>query len=418
MKKKVFLTILFVLIAAVVWSQPSNSPFGPVPPDNTPYNAATWDGSWSPPTQNAVRDQIETMLGGGIDHGTLGGLGDDDHTQYFLADGSRDISGSITPDAGNSYDLGSALDPFRNGHFSGTVNSPIFTGGIAATQSGSSTLHHAGIMTWWDSGNNTSVVLGPVNDDTTTLPITGSLDISGSVNASGFIPDANYGVDFSNNVDGGYVTALTITNGGTGYSDGTLSATGGGGSGFAGTYTVTAGVITDVTITDYGLAYTSAPTIVISDAGNGDAVITPHMVLVTSSTLIKYQAGTWQPRLYFLNEDGAECTYHINDGVWSRIGDTVTVLCTIELTSKGTSTGQANVSGLPFPCYNNSMARAPVTLYIKNITFADLPIGFVPEGSRRIRLYETTNAGAVSSITDADFANDSLIRLSVTYQTE
>lgn len=31
-----------------------------------------------------------------IDHGSIGGLGDDDHTQYVLADGSRDITGGIT----------------------------------------------------------------------------------------------------------------------------------------------------------------------------------------------------------------------------------------------------------------------------------------------------------------------------------
>jgi hypothetical protein len=43
----------------------SNSPLGSVPPDNTPYDATTWNGSLLAPTQNAVRDQIETMGGGG-----------------------------------------------------------------------------------------------------------------------------------------------------------------------------------------------------------------------------------------------------------------------------------------------------------------------------------------------------------------
>lgn len=49
--------------------------------DNT-YDATGWNGSFKVPTENSVRDKIEAMLAGGIDHGSLGGLSDDDHTQY------------------------------------------------------------------------------------------------------------------------------------------------------------------------------------------------------------------------------------------------------------------------------------------------------------------------------------------------
>jgi hypothetical protein len=67
------------------------------------------------------------------------------------------------------------------------------------------------------------------------------------------------------------VDDVRIKTGGTGYSAGTLSATGGGGSSFAGTYTVSGGVINAVVITNTGSGYTSVPTIVTSHAGNGDA---------------------------------------------------------------------------------------------------------------------------------------------------
>lgn len=71
------------------------------------------------------------------------------------------------------------------------------------------------------------------------------------------------------------VVSLSIDSAGTGYSAGTLGATGGGGSGFAATYTVDGtGAIDSITITNQGSGYTSDPTIVISDPGNGDAVIT------------------------------------------------------------------------------------------------------------------------------------------------
>lgn len=59
-----------------------------------------WDDSetackWLSPdgTTVAITDTTLSIVAGGVDHGSLGGLSDDDHTQYFLADGSRSISG-------------------------------------------------------------------------------------------------------------------------------------------------------------------------------------------------------------------------------------------------------------------------------------------------------------------------------------
>ena len=79
----------------------------------------------------------------------------------------------------------------------------------------------------------------------------------------------------------GAIESLTITTAGTGYSSGTLGFSGGGGASFAGTYTVStvdgvAGVITAVAITNTGSGYTSVPTITISGSTSGTtAVITP-----------------------------------------------------------------------------------------------------------------------------------------------
>ena len=78
------------------------------------------------------------------------------------------------------------------------------------------------------------------------------------------------------------VSALTIEASGNGYNAGTLTGTGGGHDGssaeFAGSYTVNSeGGITGVTISAGGTSYTSAPTIVISHVGGGDAVITAEI---------------------------------------------------------------------------------------------------------------------------------------------
>jgi len=48
------------------------------------------------------------------DHGGLAGLGDDDHTQYFLADCSRVFSGDPTPDGADTRTLGSATAEYAD----------------------------------------------------------------------------------------------------------------------------------------------------------------------------------------------------------------------------------------------------------------------------------------------------------------
>ncbi len=54
------------------------------------------------------------LLGTIIDHGNLEGLADDDHTQYFLADGTRSLSGNLLPNASGTIDIGSSALPFKD----------------------------------------------------------------------------------------------------------------------------------------------------------------------------------------------------------------------------------------------------------------------------------------------------------------
>ena len=82
----------------------------------------------------------------------------------------------------------------------------------------------------------------------------------------------------------GAITSLQIDNPGSGYVDGTISATGGGGSGFTGTFTVnSSGAIVSWSITSHG-DYSSNPTIVIDgpQPAGSNAVIS----VVTLSTVI------------------------------------------------------------------------------------------------------------------------------------
>ena len=76
----------------------------------------------------------------------------------------------------------------------------------------------------------------------------------------------------------GAVKEVTITTAGAGYTAGNLTVTGGGGTGFAGTFTVSgSGAVATLTITNYGSGYTTVPTIGLSTTnggGDADAVLT------------------------------------------------------------------------------------------------------------------------------------------------
>ena len=69
------------------------------------------------PTEKAVKLYVDTAtstLSGSMDHGGLLGLGDDDHTQYILVDGTRAFTGNVQANASGTLDIGSSGTPFAN----------------------------------------------------------------------------------------------------------------------------------------------------------------------------------------------------------------------------------------------------------------------------------------------------------------
>ena len=84
----------------------------------------------------------------------------------------------------------------------------------------------------------------------------------------------------------GTVTGVTITNGGTGYTNPTLVFTGGGGTGAAGTITVdTDGIVQPtVTMTNAGSGYTYTPTVTVKDGGSNGYNATATANIAASTT--------------------------------------------------------------------------------------------------------------------------------------
>jgi hypothetical protein len=136
---------------------------------------------------------------------------------------------------------------------------------------------------------------------------------------------------------------------------------------------------------------------------------------MTSEILNDYEEGTWTIGIAF---GGASVgvTYTINAGTYTKIGRQVTVSGYVILSNKGTSTGSATITGLPFAVLNLASAYPSASIGLfQNITFADFPQAYAVINSTNIALGETTNAGALTALTNADFANNSAIMFSMSY---
>jgi hypothetical protein len=133
-----------------------------------------------------------------------------------------------------------------------------------------------------------------------------------------------------------------------------------------------------------------------------------------ANALDDYEEGTWTMGITFGGAD-VGVTYGDNTGTYTKIGRQVTVNGLLVLTSKGSSVGAANIKGLPFTIANTSGNYSAVSLRLANITFANQFMGYGGVNSTIIDLNEITILGAVTGLTDADFANDSSIMVSLTY---
>jgi hypothetical protein len=95
--------------------------------------------------------------------------------------------------------------------------------------------------------------------------------------------------------------------------------------------------------------------LVIGTSGKGiDFSATPGTG--TSELLADYEEGNWTPTLRF-GGGSTDMTYTTQQGRYTKVGRTVTIRFEITLSNKGSSTGEADITGLPFAAANlNSMS--------------------------------------------------------------
>ncbi len=184
---------------------------------------------------------------------------------------------------GNQYFIITCNDKFGTGRkgywlFDGTL---IYTSGNVSpvaviTNVGSGYTSAPTVGTFGGTGSGAAFTATVTNRQITAITVTNSgsgylvsdpTPILLTFTGGGSTTTATVTVTVTNGVV--QVGGVTVVNGGTGYTSSALvSFIGGGGSGATATITLTAGVVTGLTVTAGGTGYTSAPLVQISDANN------------------------------------------------------------------------------------------------------------------------------------------------------
>jgi hypothetical protein len=133
-----------------------------------------------------------------------------------------------------------------------------------------------------------------------------------------------------------------------------------------------------------------------------------------ANALDDYEEGTWTMGIAF---GGASVgvTYATNTGTYTKIGRQVTVNGYIVLTSKGSSTGGAIITGLPFAVGGGNQFFNAISLRTVLILNTGTLQGYANQTLTSIELESVSVLGVTTTTTNADFANNSTIMVSATY---
>jgi hypothetical protein len=120
--------------------------------------------------------------------------------------------------------------------------------------------------------------------------------------------------------------------------------------------------------------------------------------------------GTFTPVLAF---GGASVgvTYSTQRGDYTRVGNTVTFEIQITLTSKGSSTGAATITGLPVNVRSSSLPVYYVVL--QGTTYTGVPVGY--QMSSVITLSSQATTGSLTGLTNTNFSGTDVIYITGTY---
>jgi len=134
-----------------------------------------------------------------------------------------------------------------------------------------------------------------------------------------------------------------------------------------------------------------------------------------ANTLDDYEEGTWTPVLNF-GGGTTGITYSFQNGLYTKIGNLVFIRCTIVLSSKGSSTGNATVTGLPFTSKNTTGGTGFALTFSDGMSsITGQIINEVEANATTVSCFQTSSTASVS-LTNSNFTNSSNYQFSGCYQ--
>jgi len=217
--------------------------------------------------------------------------------------------------------------------------------------------------------------------------------------------------ELNNAIEADALASVTIT-GGTinGTSVGASTASSG-----AFTTLSASGTSTLAAVNSGALAVTGAisATEIIS-ANKGITFPATQVASANANTLDDYEEGTWTPTILF-NGANAGMTYSSQVGLYTKVGNLVTVCCRVHLSAKGASTGPANIGGLPFTSATAVIGYG-ATLWMNSVSYTGYPSSYVIQNSTRAQLSELTAAGVHTDLDNTNFSDTSLLIINASYR--
>ena len=165
-------------------------------------------------------------------------------------------------------------------------------------------------------------------------------------------------------------------------------------------------------------------------SGTGDGMPTPKVSILATggitfngdtaaaNALDDYEEGTWTPVIGGDSGTSGQ-TYSVQDGYYTKIGNTVTCNGRATLSAKGTLTGGIIITGLPFSSNGTTTYRNPGSVgYFGSLgaSVVDLSINMT-YGVSTITVYKLSAAGIVRETMDTtDITNTTQIDIAITYK--
>ena len=176
------------------------------------------------------------------------------------------------------------------------------------------------------------------------------------------------------------------------------------------------GTTDKITISNAGNVTANVGNFILGTAGKGiDFSANTHAPGMTSELLNWYETGTFTPVAADAETGGNVAASAIARGVYTRIGNVVTVNFEIySINTTGMTAGNTlYLRGLPF--VNNASQYANGVVDMRNTAFTDYPTVFLGKSSSAIMLFMHTSGAGVSQILVSNVTVASIFFVSLTY---